>query len=304
MNLTAQEIEGGTIDLTGDLNVSAGITDSKISIQGNIVAKFINHSQIMGFGNLTISKEIIDSKITLSGACLNSSGHIISSQISAKLGVEAGKVGTSASTPTKLIVGVDEHLEILLKQIDEALETSVTKSTGLKDEIKRLEDEDQVLYQKISEKAYIQDRSQIEIKELKKSLPGLEASKDMAKLSHTSKKIKQLVEQGKNAESELNVIFEDQDRIARQIDLLKEQINRLEEKNKDLVVEKKALKAFSHKNTARPIVTVANTITQDSIIKGPHDSLILKQDASQCKIQEIAGQEGSLQFFEMMISDL
>jgi hypothetical protein len=304
MNLTVQEVEGGTIDLSGDLNVSAGITDSVISVQGNIVAKFINHSQVMGFGNLTISKEIIDSKITLSGACLNSTGHIISSQISAKLGVEAGKVGTSASKPSKLIVGVDEHIDILTRQINGALETSVTQSGALRDEIKRLEDEDQALYRTISEKAHIQDRSQIEIKALKKSLPELEASNDMAKLSQTSKEIKRLVERGKNAESELNLVFESQDRIAKQVDLLKEQITRLEEKNKDLVIEKKALKAFSQKNTARPIVTVVNTITQDSIIKGPHSSLILKEDASRCKIQELAGQEDSLQFFEMMISDL
>jgi len=304
INLTAQEIEGGTIDLSGDLNICAGITDSTILTHGNIYAKFINHSNVMGFGSLTISKEIIDSSILLSGSCQNPSGHIISSQITAKMGIEAGNVGTSSSKPAKLKVGVDDHIEKLKKQFDEALETSVGKSNLLKDEIKKLEDQDQELYQRISEKAQIQDRAQLEIKELKKSLPEIQKSNDMAKFHQASNEIKKLTKSAKEAEQELNTIFETQDHIANKIQRLKEQIKILEEKNKALVIEKKALKEFSKKDKPVPVVTVAKTITQDSIIKGPHSFIVLKEDTSRCKIQELGSQEESIQFYEMNISDL
>jgi len=294
INLTAKEIEGGTVDLSGDLNISAGITDSNISTHGNIYAKFINHSNIMGFGNLVISKEIIDSEIMLSGNCQNQSGHIISSQITAKLGIEAGKIGTSSSKPVNLKVGMDEHIETLGKQIVEALEASVRKSELLKDEIRRLEDEDQELYLMITEKAHIQDRAQLEIKELNNS----QAESDK------TKEIKNLNQKAKIAEQELNTIFQTQDKIAKQIEQIKNQITIWEGKNKNLVIEKKALEAFSKKDRPMPIVTVAQTITQDSIIRAPHSSIILKEDASRCKIQEIASDEEGGKFYEMNILDL
>ncbi|MCD4721106.1 MAG: FapA family protein [Desulfobacula sp.] len=294
INLTAQEIEGGTIDMSGDLNISAGITDSNISAHGNIYAKFINHSNIMGFGDLVISKEIIDSDIMLSGSCQNQTGHIISSQVTAKMGIEAGKIGTSSSKPVKLKVGVDEHIEILKKQIVETLEASVSKSNLLKDEIKKLENQDQELYLTISEKAHIQDRAQLEIKELKNS----QAEGDQ------TKKIKKLNEKAKIAEKELNTIFETQDKIADQIEQIKNQIAVMEGKNKNLVIEKKALKEFSKKDRPQAVVTVAKTITQDSIIRAPHSSIILKEDASRCKIQETGSDEEGIPLYEMNILDL
>ena len=266
INLTAQEIEGGTIDLSGDLNISAGIADSNISIHGNIYAKFINHSNIMGFGNLVISKEIIDSDIMLSGSCQNEAGHIISSRITAKLGIEAGKIGTSSSKPVKLKVGVDEHIEILKEQAVEALEASVSKSNLLKDEIKRLEDEDQELYLVITEKAHIQDRAQLEIKKLENAQTEGDKIKEMKKRN----------EKTKNAEQELNTIFQTQNKIAKQIEQIKNQITVWEVKNKNLVIEKKTLKEFSKKDSPLPVVTVAKTITQDSIIRAPHSYIMLK----------------------------
>jgi uncharacterized protein (DUF342 family)/DNA-binding response OmpR family regulator len=299
INLTAQEIEGGTIDLSGDLNISAGITDSNISTHGNIYAKFINHSKIMGFGNLVISKEIIDSDIMLSGSFQNQTGHIISSQITAKLGIEAGKIGTPSSKPVKLKVGVDEHIETLEKQVVKALEVSVGKSNLLKDEIKRLEDEDQELYLMISEKAHIQDRAQLAIKELKNS-----RAEDDKSANDKTEEIKKLNERAKIAEQALNTIFKTQDKIAKQIEQIKSQITVREGKNKKLVIEKKALKEFSKKDRPLPVVTVAQTITQDSNIRAPHSFIIIKDSTSRCKIQEIASDEDGVQLYEMAILDL
>ncbi len=304
INLTAQEIEGAKIELSGDLNVSAGITEADISTHGNIYAKFINHSNVMGFGDLNINKEIIDSNILLSGSCINSSGHIISSKITAKLGIEAGKIGTSASTPSKILVGIDAHLKNQKDKIKEALEISVTKSNVLKDEIKKLEDQDQELYQLISEKAHIQDRAQIEITKLKDSLSDHKRSNDLARMQQITKEIETLVQNAKIAEKELNDIFNTQDTIASQTELLKNQINKMEEKNKKLVLEKRAIIEFGKKEKPVPIVSVTKTITQDSIIKGPHSSLFIKEDSSRCKIQEIQLLEEGLEFHEMKVSDL
>ena len=292
VNLTAKEIEGAFIELSGDLNISAGITDSEISTQGNIYAKFINHSKIVSFGNLEISKEIIDSDIILSGSCQNRSGRIIASKIAAKMGIEAGKIGTLSAKPARLNIGVDKHIDMLTEKIQESLTTSVSRADLLKDEIKTLEDEDQELYKQVSKKAHIQDRAQLDIKELKNS-----------GMAHNAMEIKKLEKQAKQAEFELNKIFEGQDKIAEDIDRLKEQFSLAEEKNKSFMLEKKALTEFSKKERPKPVITIAQTIAQDTMIKGPNSTLILKENASCCKIQELTVDQDGVKFYEMTISD-
>ena len=292
VNLMAKEIAGATIELSGDLNISAGVTDAKISTQGNIYAKFINNSNIMTFGNLEISKEIIDSDIISSGSCQNQSGHIITSRITTKMGIEAGKIGTASAKPAKLKIGVDEHMEILTGKIQKSLEASVNKTDLLKDEIKKLEDEDQKLYLQVSEKAHIQDRSQLDIKELKNSGQA-----------DDSMEIKKLQNQAKKAEQELNKIFEAQDKIADDIKRLKEQVSFAQKKTKTFVLEKKALNNFANKEKPIPVVNIAQTIVQDTMIKGPNSSLILKEDASRCKIQELTVDYDGVNAYEMTISD-
>ncbi len=304
INLIAQEIEGGIVDISGDLNVSAGINEAIISTQGNIYAKFINKSKIMGFGNLTISKEIIDSTIHLSGKCINDTGHILSSKITAKLGINAGKIGTPSSKSSTFKVGIDEHLEILKSRIKEKLETSVSKSKLIKDEIKKLEHEDQELYQQISKKAHTQDRAQLDIKEMIQELKQLEAANDTAQLPLVKAEIKNINETAKNAEKELNDIFETQDRIANDIQTLQNQLLALEKENKTQVQAKKALKTFEEKEKPEPVISVAKTIIQGNIIKGPHSTMVLSEDKSRCKIQELRSQETGLNLFEMTISDL
>ncbi len=304
INLTVQEIEGGIIDLSGDLRVSDGITEGQISAQGNIYAKFINHSKIMGFGDLCVSKEIIDSSIVLSGKCINQTGHIISSKISAKLGIDAGRIGTEASKQSTLKVGIDEHVAILKEQVVEALEASVLKSNLLKDEIKALEDEDKALYQLISEKAQIQDRAQLDIKEMTKDLKALEKLNDPAQIQLVSDEIKSIRQTADTAEKELSSIFGKQDKIAADIQEFKNQLKTLEEKNKTLVREKKALKVFEQQQKPLPVVTVLKTIVQDTVIKGPHSSVVLFEDRSKCKIQELGSNESGMDLFEMTFCEL
>lgn len=303
INLTVQEIEGGTIDLSGDLNVSSGITDSTILVQGNTQAKFINHSTVMGYGDLTVSKEIIDSKIILSGKCINPTGHIISSQVTAKLGIEAGDIGTSSSIPVKLKVGVDDHTEILDKQIDEDLKIFVAKAKTLKDEIKKLEEQDRTLYEQISEKAQVQDRSQVEITRIKKIIPAIEKSNNLVQVQQLTNKIKKLQDAAQASEKELNRIFKTQDQIAKDIEACKKQLKHLEEKNKALVLDKKALKEFSMKTPPEPFVSVGKTITQDTLIKGAHSSKFLKEDQKHCKIIELSQEENGIILHEIKIID-
>ena len=205
MSLTAQEIEGAEIELSGDLYISDGITEATIRSVGNVHAKFINHSRVAGFGDLIIQKEIIDSQIMISGACQNPSGHIIASKIITKLGIEAGNIGTTASKPAVLKVGVDEHIKILTQTIQDRLEKSLARLQEAKEKIKLIETQDQELYAQITQKA------QNETKEIGQAIPFLKKDNDTVGLQKASLQIKKLSKTAETAEQELNKIYGTQD---------------------------------------------------------------------------------------------
>ncbi|HCY83629.1 MAG TPA: hypothetical protein DHV36_00675, partial [Desulfobacteraceae bacterium] len=102
-SLTALEIQGAEVDITGDLNVSLGIVDTElVNVKGSVQAMFVRNSKINAFGDLIVQREIVDSYIRLSGACINTAGSIINSKISANMGIDAGGIGTDLAKPTTL----------------------------------------------------------------------------------------------------------------------------------------------------------------------------------------------------------
>jgi uncharacterized protein (DUF342 family) len=304
LSLTAKEIEGAVIDLSGNLYISAGITEAKISTQGIVHAKFINDSTIKGFGDLIIQKEIIDSNILISGKCENTTGHIISSKIIAKNGIESGKIGTASSKPVTLKVGVDEHIETLTRKVDEQLQESVARLQELREKIKKIETRDQELYGQITQKAQIQEACQNEIKKIEKTIPDLIKNSDLSGEQKALAKIKKLSEKVEAAKKELNNIFETQDKYAKEIDILKNQTNEIEKTNKNHIIKKRAIKEFAAQTQSLPQVIIQGKVTQDTVIQGPNASLTLREDLSRCKIQENTMKEDGLNFYEMSVSDL
>ncbi|MDD9303894.1 MAG: DUF342 domain-containing protein [Desulfobacter sp.] len=291
------------IDLTGDLHISDGINDATINSKGNIFAKFINNSKVSAFGDLEIQKEIIDSNIMLSGCCKNPGGVIISSQIIAKAGIEAGKIGTETSDPVQLKVGVDEHIRTQTALIDGQIQKSLDQLQETKEKIQTIEQEDQQLYQLITEKAQAQEMAERQIKETKLELTQLKKANDEPRLNQALEQLKTLAQTAKTAETELNTIFQTQDRYARETEQLKTRIDQIENANKLLVLKKKGLREFSNKAQASPKILVQGSITQNTMIAGPNTSLTLMEDHRKCTIMEKAMEEDGLHYSTMDILD-
>ena len=307
-SLTVEQIEGAIVDLTGDLNVSSGIVDANlIKVKGNIQAKYVNNSKIYGFGDLIVQKEILDSKIRLSGACINEGGSIIASDISAKMGVDAGSIGTHGSKPSKLKVGVDEHTNFLVAKIDSKLKVNIDTVTVLRNEISELDKEDQALHVKISEHAYIQDRTQLKLTDVEKKKYDLQASGNVAALQKVFELEEQMNEQAKQAEKEINNGFERQDAVAQEIVQKKERIKQFEEINKNLIEEKKNLQEFTAKTKPLPEVKAAKKVITGTKINGPSAFITIKDPVSRCRIMEITHHDegaGVIGYSEMTITDL
>ncbi len=304
ISLTAKEIEGATIDLTGDLHISDGITDAHIISVGSVYAKFINNSTVSAFGNVVIQKEIIDSQILLSGCCENPSGVIIASKIAAKGGVAAGKIGTETSKPARLRVGGDDHINARIADLEPRLKASLERLREIREEIERVETEDQSLYGRITEKAQEQEQVQRQINTLKQEVTELKNNNDQPGAELAIQEIQTLSGSLKKIVRDLNTLFETQDRYAKKIDRYKATMDEIETANKALAMEKQGLREFVKQVRPRPFVTAQGKITQETVIMGPNASITMREDRSRCRVSETAIEEDGRHYYEMIISDL
>lgn len=304
-SLTAKEIQGAEIDIAGDLNVSDGIVDTElVKVKGNVQAKFVRNSKINAFGDLIIQKEIVDSKIFLSGACINKTGAIIHSEISAKMGIDAGSIGNKSAKPSILTVGVDENTNQLVSKVDSKLHVNNTAINELAEEIKGLEKEDMDLHAVISKYAYTQDRSQLELKDIEKKMADLKASGNMSAFQKISRTVKDIQKKATEAETKINDGFKRQDEIEMDISQKKKRIKELLDDNKIHEDEKKRLMEFSKRDKPLPEIKVSGRIESGTKCFAENSSLTLHKSSSHCKIKEIGKSNsgvGDIMFYDMEI---
>ncbi len=304
-NLTAKQIVGAQINITGDLNISAGIIDSDIKALGNIQAKYINNTHVETFSNLMITTEVLDSKINLSGKFDGGKARIIGSEIIAKGGIEVGQIGTQGSTPVKLRVGVDDYILKLTSKVDAKLIEATSEIRRIKKDIEDLNKQDEKYFKSVTESAHIQDRSQLEIKDYKEKLVDLKESGNVSELKKIKSEIEQLGQKAKDAEKTVEKALDNQDRIEKEINVKKRQIEKLEEMNVGFVNEKRALKEQSDKGEAVPCVIVNNKVMAGTRVESTASSLTVRDDTSKCKIEEINMKaQGAADYYEMHLINL
>ncbi len=307
-NLTIKDIDGAEIDITGDLNVISGIVNADIiKVQGTVKAQYVNNSKIKAFGDIIIQKEIIDSKLLLSGACINERGHIISSYISAKRGIIAGSIGTAVSLPSTLKAGLNEHIKFFMNRADKKLNENIEAIKAAKKKIAELETENNDLNMKIAEQAFIQDQSEIKLRDIEKKLSQLKASEDITELNRTSEIINELKRKIINTGKEFDIAFIRQDKIMQEIEDKKKKIKEYEADNKKLLRHKKKLKNFAKKHEPVAEVKVNKKIMPGTLIVCPNSNLRIQQIESRCRIMEVKMKEeenGSVTYYKIDISNL
>lgn len=305
-SLTAKAIEGAEIDLTGDLNVSLGIVDTQlVNVKGSVQAKYIHNSTINAFGDLLVQREIMDSVIHLSGACINTNGTIIATEISAKMGIDAGNIGTDSSNPAKLTVGVDEHINRLVASVKEKMRIHLAAAALLKKEITLLEQEDIALHGEISQDAHIQDRAQLELRKIESKIGDLKASGNMAAYQKVKQVAKQLKNDAARAEEKINREFERQDAIVLEITQKQARIKQIEALNQGLADEKKRLLEFRDRKRPLAQVKVGKKICSGTRIVGPNTAITLYNPDIRCRILEVkknAQETVGFDVYEMKIS--
>ena len=231
--LTTKEIGAATIIATGDIIVQDGINGATIKTEGSVYAKYISNSKISAYGDVIVTKEIIESQVQTSGRCSTGKGKFISSNISSKLGIETGDIGTEKSIPCILKIGADDQLnseiaelELEIKKLNELIETYQSKQKEYYLAYENLETS-------IVQLAHIQDRGQLEISSLNRQLKDMEDNSSSEIVGETKielEKIQSQIEEKlkkiDNADKTINEYFKKQEKIQLRLPKITKMINK------------------------------------------------------------------------------
>ncbi|WP_035237593.1 flagellar assembly protein A [Desulfobacter vibrioformis] len=107
VDITAQAVDNGIVEANGDLTIVRGIHDARVYARGNVYAQSITHSEIVCMGDVFVQKKIMDSSIECSGSCSIITGKLVSSQVTAKMGLMARSIASGTAGPSRIRVGHD-----------------------------------------------------------------------------------------------------------------------------------------------------------------------------------------------------
>jgi uncharacterized protein (DUF342 family) len=303
-NIQAIEVDGGIITAEGNVKIAGGINEGKIYAKGNVHAKFIHKSEIICMGDVVVGKEIVDSDIECSGGCVID-GKLISSRIAAKMGVKAKHIGTEMSGPSVIRIGQDVFTVKELEKNKEKIE-HLKKMMELRREKKdKLKEDHLALQKQITDLAHIQDRSQLEQKELNSKI--LTLGDDTEAVHDLQKKIEQLQLTAKKAEERLDACFDQSDKIEAAMAKEDKEMEAIETRRADLIEERNNLIKWAKENPGKPVVTCEGTIMPETLIKGKHTEKRITEMLRYSKISEVlcASDQGkNLTIYEMQVGNI
>lgn len=297
------ELDGGIVEAEGDVVVAGGINEGKIYARGNVFAKFIHNSEIVCMGNVQVGKEIVDSTIESGGSCAIENGKLISSEVAAKMGVSARHIGTEMAGPSLIKVGQDAFTEKEFgknKTKVRAMRETIEKLQGKKDTLKEQNAE---LQKQITKLAHVQDRSQLEQREIEAKMTS---SENASRLGELKEQFAQLKANAQNAEENLDRCFEKSEAIEESIEKMDKEIVFWEGKIEEMTQEKKNLVQWAKENPGNALVTCDGLIQPGTVICGKHSEMTIDNVIRRAKVREVlftAGAENR-QVYEMQIQNL
>ncbi len=112
-------IQAAEVKAEGDVIVRGGIIGQgkgRVTARGRVVAKFVAEAIIEADGDITITKEVMNSRVHCRGKLTLRRGAVIGGEVYAREGASVAAIGSEASVPTSVIVGIDP---VVLSQADQ-----------------------------------------------------------------------------------------------------------------------------------------------------------------------------------------
>lgn len=285
-NVFAKEIMAAKIVCKGDVVVPGGIIGAVIEAEGSVVAKYIENANIKAFGDVTVGKEVRDSKIRASGRFASETGKIISSYVSAKLGITTKEIGTDVSEPCKISFGVDDNLRKILQSYDYK-----------KEEVRKILEEKQKEYeasllsqQKMQEQIAVSAQAQdFAINEQRKLNALFEQLKEKNQPEATAKAEAAATaagEKAKSAEKQLAKLFDMEEELDKKASQQLKEVENLIQKIESIQQEKVSVSQQDEKDQKKPLVKVTGNLFSGTKVQSRHASLSIKETIRNVTLKE------------------
>ncbi len=304
VDISALEVDKGTVEANGDLTVTRGINAARVYARGNVYANYITNSEIVCMGDVFVKKEIVDSTIECSGACSIITGMLVSSRVFAKMGLMARSIGSGGTAgPSRIRVGHDAFAARELEknsagtmQVEEAIHnlgkkknTILRQAAGIKKQMTELERVKERLLVKCRKIESRRARSPGDRESLHSHLTGLKKNLKAAetKMQMCAAQIKDLVKQAAKVDRQFSGPAASQ---------------------KGLADEKKNLLRWSEHTPGKARVVVDGEIVSGTVFVGLHSRFVPDTELCHVRITErpvkCEDQEQSEVIYQMQVDTL
>lgn len=285
-SLRAGDIHGAEVHVAGAMVVMGGIYESDIKCKETLKVSHIHKSSIVAGGDIIVEREIFESNIETSGRCLMGAGNIVASEVSAKKGITAKNIGTEASKPSALVVGVDHRRNLEVKNIKNKTSVLHKEKQRLASDIKALEHQEEKVNTALGEAAQEQDRHMVEIRDLEAQRNDPSVQKDNAKLKKTEKQLAVLLSLKEQQDAVVDNLMARDEEISSKLSVLASDFEStghgLDQLEKEMAVLTTAL-------TEKPgiaVVKVSGILVPRTTINGPKTALTIREEQHSVQIIE------------------
>lgn len=282
--LTANEINGATILIQGDLKVSNGIVNAYIETQGSIQAKFLNQARIFAHGNVMITREIMESKILVSGELKNETGRITASKVAARLGMSVKQIGTEKAEASVIKAGAEDHILWVEDKFNVKIANLKNKAEQAIERKKDLDEDYNSLHVDIANQTFAQEKLTKKMDFVEKQIGKAGSPDEKKELVRELNEIEQAIE---TADQRIKGIFEDQDRVMQKVEAEEKKIAGFNNEIKALTEERDLLVRGLRKEDPIPLIKVNKKAFRYTRIMGTSAAMMLQNDMGASKFMEI-----------------
>ena len=307
--LTAREIYRAEVEVDGDIVVDGGLVGAKIITRGNLKTRFIHSSQITALGDVVVEREVIDSKIETNGALIAiPAGKIFTSQITAKRGISANQIGSKASKPCSLTIGIDTLAKNTIKKMNEEISAKGEEKKKIDTAIERLTQGLRQAKENIDHYVQNQDQAKIQQQSYRDLIEELKASNDLSNLSQAERELKRIEGKMKDWQDPIAKLMVQRNQITDKISTLQIQAENLDSAIQGLNSQiQKTVDDSLHEEVSP--VKVLKHIYAGTILEGCHSSLVLHESImgvhfQEAKTTKISPEGNEFTAWSMQISSL
>jgi chromosome segregation ATPase len=178
---------------------------------------------------------------------------------------------------------VDDHILTEIGVIDEQITHYKKHVSELEKTIQDFHDRQKTIHKDIADLAQIQDRSQIELKELRQQL---ESNPPSDKLKEINEKIEGVENTIRHADKSINDNFDIQDKLTDDIDGMKESIAEFNEKINDLTLQRKDMVKWAQQIKTVAYIRTKGAIYNGTFIAGINSTRVLRETMRSAQIFE------------------